>query len=318
MKADKLKHGINKTVFAYPSVVANLLMLAAMFITASVLAVESDDPSMLPLQYRKLLPLHVKLGEPKSNDWLTRHTESGQTYRQYLRANPVKANQQQRVIYVQPLGKFTSTQKKIVENTSEFLGIYFSLPVKMRKAISLNIVPPAARRKPASFRSEQILTTYLLFNILEPRLPKNGVAMIGITTADLWPGEGWNYVFGQASLRERVGIWSINRFGNPDTDDDAFRTCLLRTLKTATHEMGHMFSMAHCTLFECNMCGSNHMRETDRHPLALCPHCLAKLCYATNADPVKRFEKLVAFYKEHGLTAEEAFCRKSLTALRTK
>ena len=27
------------------------------------------------------------------------------------------------------------------------------------------------------------------------------VAVLALTTSDLWPGEGWNFVFGQASLR---------------------------------------------------------------------------------------------------------------------
>ena len=142
--------------------------------------------------------------------------------------------------------------------------------------------------------------------------------MIAFTAADLWPGEGWNYVFGQASLGDRVGVWSIHRYGDPGRGDEAFRRCLLRTLKTATHETGHMFSMAHCTLYECNMCGSNHLPEADRHPLELCPHCLAKLCYATGAKPAKRFQELIEFYKAHGLKAEQEFCEKSLDALRKK
>jgi len=136
--------------------------------------------------------------------------------------------------------------------------------------------------------------------------------------ADLWPGEGWNYVFGQASLDDRVGVWSINRFGDPDRDEDAFRLCLLRTLKTASHETGHIFSMAHCTLFACNLCGSNHLPEADRHPLELCPHCLAKLCRATKADPARRFEKRIEFYKQNSLKPEQEFCEKSLEALRKK
>ena len=77
-----------------------------------------------------------------------------------------------------------------------------------------------------------------------------------------------------------------------------------------------MFSMRHCIAYECNMCGSNHRAESDRRPLALCPHCLAKLSYATGADPKKRFEKLIAFCKANGLEQEQAFYEKSLAALR--
>ncbi len=47
--------------------------------------------------------------------------------------------------------------------------------------------------------------------------------MLALTTSDLWPGEGWNFVFGQASLSERVGVWSLHRLGNPQIE---FTTCL--------------------------------------------------------------------------------------------
>ncbi len=72
--------------------------------------------------------------------------------------------------------------------------------------------------------------------------------------------------------------------------------------------------MEHCTLYECDMCGSNHLGEADRRPLEMCPHCLAKLCHATGADPVKRWERLIEFYKANDLKAEREFCEKSLTA----
>src|SRR3712207_7363776 len=43
-----------------------------------------------------------------------------------------------------------------------------------------------------------------------------------------------------------------------------FKLTLLRTLKIAAHETGHMFSVRHCTKYECVMNGSNHLGETDR------------------------------------------------------
>jgi archaemetzincin len=277
-----------------------------------------EDPRVLPAEFARLLPLHTKLGKPEPGDWLDRFPEVGQTYEQYVRSHPVRANTARSVIYVQPLGDFSPSQQKIIERASEFLGLYFQLPVKTRQSLSLDTIPITARRKPSGGRSEQILSTYVLDRVLKPRLPKDAVALIAFTTADLWPGQGWNYVFGQASLADRVGVWSIHRYGDPAGGDDASRLCLLRTLKTATHETGHMFSMPHCTFYECNLCGSNHLVEGDRHPLELCPVCLAKLCYATGADPAKRFHALIEFHRTHGLKAEQDFCEKSLAALKEK
>jgi archaemetzincin len=272
----------------------------------------------LPPKFAKLLPLHVRLGKPQPGDWLASHPESVQTYHQYLDSRPVRADNRRRVIYVLPLGDFSPTQKKIVDQTAEFLGVYFQLPVKASKSVSLEVIPRSARRKPGGGRSEQILSTYVLDEVLKPRLPKDAVALIAFTATDLWPGEGWNYVFGQASLADRVGVWSIERYGDPAGGDEAYRQCLLRTMKTASHETGHMFSIPHCTLYECNMCGSNNMAEGDRHPLECCPSCLAKLCHATGADPAKRFQELIEFYKAHKLKAEQEFCEKSLAAIKEK
>jgi len=281
-------------------------------------AAETEADRALPEKYRKLLPLHTPLGKPQPGDWLDRHHEPGQTYQQYVRSHPVRPDAKRRVIYIQPLGEFNPTQRKIIDRTAEFMEIYFGLPVKIREDIPLSVIPADARRTHPTWGDKQILAPYVLFQVLPPRMPKDAVVFLALTTSDLWPGRGWNFVFGQASLAKRVGVWSIYRNGDPTKSDEAFRLCLRRTLQTATHETGHMFSMLHCTRFECNMCGSNHRAESDRRPLALCPHCLAKLCYATGVDPAKRFEKLIAFCKKNGLKKEEAFYRKSLAALRKK
>ena len=86
-------------------------------------------------------------------------------------------------------------------------------------------------------------------------------------------------------------------------------------LKTATHETGHMFSMPHCTAYECNMCGSNHRKESDRHPLYLCPECHAKVSWATAAAPVARYRRLAEFCQKYGLKVERSYFKKAIEAL---
>lgn len=279
-------------------------------------AVDPDDRTMLPSKYRKLLPLHAKLGRPRPGDWLDQHKEPGQTFRQYVGGRPVRPTKERGVIYVQPLGDFNRTQRKVIDLTAEFMGIYFDLPVKTNKDLSLSLIPDKARRKHPSWGMDQVLSTYVLYDVLRPRLPRDACTCVAFTTSDLWPGEGWNFVFGQASLRGRVGVWSIYRMGDPSESEEAFKLCLRRTIKIGTHETGHMFSMFHCTLFECNMCGCNHQAEADSRPLALCPNCLAKLLYATGARPEKRFRKLIEFCKKNGLDEEREFYEKSLEAIK--
>jgi archaemetzincin len=137
------------------------------------------------------------------------------------------------------------------------------------------------------------------------------MAYIAFTASDLWPGEGWNFVFGQATLRDRVGVWSIQRNGDPDESPAAFQLALLRTLKIAMHEAGHMFSIAHCTAYRCLMAGTNSLEESDRAPLWLCPECMAKIAWATHADPVLRYLRLAQFCDAQGFRNEATFFRRS-------
>jgi len=281
-------------------------------------ASEASDAIMLPAKFKKLLPLHTPLGEPSPGDWRFVHQEPGQTFRQYVRNRPVKADPKRRVLYVQPLGDFTASQRAILDRTAEYMKIYFGLPVIVRDRLPLSLIPEHARRRHPLWRTEQILTRYVLNDLLRPMLLKDAAAMIALTTSDLWPGGNWNFVFGMASLRDRVGIWAIYRYGDPARSQESFHLCLRRTMHVSTHETGHMFSMAHCTAYECNMCGSNHLEEADRYPLWLCPYCLAKLCYATDVNPERRFERLIAFCKANGFPKEQEFYEKSLAAMRAK
>ncbi len=274
--------------------------------------------SSLHSMITKLLPLHTPLGRPQPGDWLMSHDEPGQTFDQYLASQPVRARGKRRVIYIQPIGRFTGEQRQIILYTAEFMGIYFGLPVSVSTDLPVDRSwPDHAKRVHPSWGDRQLLTGHIIDSVLSPRLPEDAATYLGLTAMDLWPGEGWNFVFGQASLRHRVGVWSIYRNGDPAGSPVERSTCLRRTLQTATHETGHMFSMLHCTAFECNMCGSNSRAESDRRPLAMCPHCLAKLVDATGVDPIQRFEKLIAFCNERGLPKEARFYERSLNAIKT-
>jgi archaemetzincin len=275
--------------------------------------------SQLEEAIQKLAPLHVRLRAPKPGDWLAEHDEPGQTFAQYRAADPVTPDVvgegKRRHLYLQPLGALTKTQRSIVDTTGEYMRRFFGLEVRQLPELSLSLVPKSARRVHPDWGVPQILTSFILEKLLVPRLPDDAAALISFTASDLWPGEGWNFVFGQASLRDRVGVWSIYRYGDPEEGARAFKRTLTRALKVAVHETGHMFSLEHCTAYECVMGGSNSLDESDRRPLELCPECMAKICWATERDPIARYRDLQAFAAEHGFTDEAAFFGRSIAAL---
>jgi archaemetzincin len=260
----------------------------------------------------KLLPLADPLPPPRPGDWLTDHPEPGQTFAEYLDEQPVRKSDKLQTIYLCLLGDFTEAQQRILDLTSDYLGVFFDCPVKVNQQIALASIPARARRIHPSWGDPQVLTRYILREVLEPERPSDALAYLALTASDLWPRKGWNFVFGQANLRKRVGIWSIYRNGDPETD---FLLCLRRTLGTASHEAGHILGMWHCTAFGCLMNGSNHQAERDAKPLHLCPVCLRKVCWNLEVEPLPYLKKIKAFCRKNDLDPERVWYGKVIAAL---
>ncbi len=267
---------------------------------------------------RSLRPLHEKLGKPKPGEWLDNHKEPGQTFSQYVSQKPNVLEPRRNKLYIQPIGQFGDEQNKIIQATREYMSLYFQCEAVVLEPIDESVIPDAAKRVHPQWKVKQWLTSTILEDILAPRLPDDAFASIAMTNTDLWPGEGWNFVFGYASYRDRVGVWSLNRLGDPEKDAASYQRCLHRTLKLATHETGHMFSIKHCKKYRCNMQGSNHQEEADSQPLAMCPECHAKILYATGCHPETRFEQLAEFCDNHDMIEEAAYFRKALKAIQKK
>lgn len=263
----------------------------------------------------KVKPFFQIKGKPKPGDWLENQPEAGQTFDQYLASNPNRPTAARTTIYIQPLGSFTAKEQKLLDATVDLLGRMYNVPVKKLEPLKLDVIPDKARRINASTHKEQLLTEYILDDLLPPRRPADAVALLTLTTSDLWPGHEWNYVFGQASLTERVGVWSSARYGDPNASEEAYQLCLRRMCKVAVHETGHMFGIEHCTAYECGMNGSNNLPESDREPLAFCPECSAKIWWACGARPGKWYGSLAKFAEKHEFKDEAALWRKCEKAL---
>lgn len=264
-------------------------------------------------QTQQLVRLHSGMGSTRRGDWLESHPEKGQTFSTYRRIpQRIGLTEERNTLYVLPIGDFDEHQQKIVDLSAEFLGLYFMCEVKIMEPVGLDSIPQKARRVHPKWGMRQIHTEYILDVVLAPRVPEDAFATIAFTTSDLYPEDGWNYVFGIASLIERVGVWSLYRNGDPRTE---FKTVLTRTLKLATHETGHMFTIQHCIAYNCNMCGCNNMSESDRRPLYMCPECLAKVLLATNCDAVERFEGLKSFCERNQLDETAEFYKSCLDIL---
>jgi len=255
---------------------------------------------------------------PSPSDWLAVHREPGQTFDDFRRSQPNRPDTRRRIIYLQPVGDFRAQQSPSLEMLRQYAADFFQMEVKALAPISISASGVTSRTNSMTGR-RQVLTGGVL-HWLQGRLPGDAFCLLGITMEDLYPEPSWNFVFGQASLNERVGVYSFARYdpafyGEPRGED--YPALLLRrSMKVLTHETGHMFGLTHCVYFNCVMNGSNHLQESDRRPLHLCPVCLRKLQFSVGFDVVKRYEALAQFDRQAGLEDEAAWVDRRLEKIR--
>ena len=249
----------------------------------------------------------VKFYQPMKEldgDWLQSHPENGETFEEYVDSGPTLPTGERKIIYIQPVGAFSAQQLRVIRLAADYMKAFYNLPVVLRAAQPVTKVPKDMERVQYP-KNRQIRTSYFIDDLLPKLLPSDAAALICFTNLDLYPEETWNYVFGQASLEKRVGVWSLWRLEKDNGKAARADRFLDRTLKVAMHETGHMFSMRHCTKYECLMSGTNHVGETDRRPLDTCPECTMKIAWAMNYSPAERYEHLAEFWRKQGRPDEQ-------------
>lgn len=234
---------------------------------------------------------------PRHGDWLAYHVEPGQTFDDYRADAANRPNEQRRIIYLLPLGEFPEDDAPPLTLLCDYAARFFQLEVKVLPAYyphDLEFIPRLNEFTHKRQRHSRSILGWLM-----GQLPADAFCLLAVTMDDLYPDKDWNFVFGQASLDERVGVYSFARYDPAYFDEKrgpAWRErALRRSCKVLVHETGHMFGLWHCIYFDCVMNGSNSLEETDAQSPHLCPVCLRKLSYAARLDPVRRYEQLHAF-----------------------
>jgi len=249
---------------------------------------------------------------PGPSDWLAAHPEAGQTASQFLQSHPNFPDPTRRIIYLQPLEEFSAGGPSLLR-LKAFTEAFFSMAVRVLPVLPYGLGRITTRIN-SSTHQVQLLTTDIL-DLLKQRLAHDAYYLLGITLRDLYPDPQWNFVFGQASLHDRVGVYSFARYDPRFNGEDApgrEKLILRRSCKVLAHETGHIFGIDHCIYFRCVMNGSNHLPEDDAKPMHLCPVDLRKLYESVRFDPVARYAHLRDFCHEVGFNDEAAWIEKQL------
>jgi archaemetzincin len=254
---------------------------------------------------------------PGPDDWLAQHPEKPQSFDDYVRAAKNVPTVRRNVIYLLPIGRFPAAAPRLAD-LARIVHAFFMLEVKTLPAVNVGEVT-ATTRINQNTNKRQLLAPELL-GWLRQRLPDDAFGLVGVTTEDLYPQPSWNFVFGMASLKERVGVQSFARqdpafFGEPRPA--GWQTLARRRATwTLVHEISHMFGLTHCTYWRCVVAGSNHQDEADRSPLRACPVCLRKLHWAIKFDPAAREDALAAVFGSLGIADEASWSAARATWIR--
>ncbi|XP_006273060.2 archaemetzincin-2 isoform X1 [Alligator mississippiensis] len=297
---------------------------------------EPGEKRLLEEAFRPHSGLFAPITLHSESDWISSHPEPTQDFEQFYhdryRSTPTS---QKSAIYVQPIGSFGDS-KVSPENYLKWLkdyceAFYYGLMVKILDPVPVSQTACAFRVNEYTHNLQIHAGDLLQF--LKKRKPRDAFCIVGITMIDLYPKESWNFVFGQASLTEGMGIFSFARYDSdfysasykgrlksgkkyPVADYSVFSgyytpaitsLLLLRSCKTLTHEIGHIFGLRHCQWLQCVMQGSNHLEESDRRPLDLCPICLRKLQSAIRFNIAERYKALLRWMDDVGSGTEAEF-----------
>ena len=172
-----------------------------------------------------------------------------------------------------------------------FVALFFDRPAEL--------LPRRKLKRAWLHRHRGQLDAEAIAGDLARRLVPTSLGLMGLLGSDLYAAD-LNFVFGVGLFSERAGVQSLHRYGDGPP-------LLLRTMKVASHELGHMLGLRHCVFYRCGMNGSNSLAELDRQPLHLCPVCIAKLQHELGFDAVRRYRALGRFYREVGLVAQARF-----------
>ncbi len=231
-----------------------------------------------------------RLGPAKAGEWRYTFHEEEQTFERYIDGPVNRKCEHRKTIYLQPLGNAGTRYRETLERMRSYAEAFFGVPAMVLDPIPM--FEDTLDSKRAQYDASRIIRA------LAERLPPDALVYMGITEKDLY-STGLNFVFGQGSLHQRCGVYSLHRYQTPDD-----RLFTRRSLKLLSHEAGHILSIHHCTVYSCVMQGANTLEEDDSHPMHLCPTDLRKVLWNSDMDRDDRYRKLGALYREWGLASE--------------
>lgn len=226
--------------------------------------------------------------EQEEDSWLTRKDYPAP-------ADDAEKKVERDTIYLLPIGEVGEKDMAIMKESVE---VYFSKKCVIMKKAALPEKYYNAKRK--QYYASGIIDS------MKTIVPKDAITVMGVVDGGDLYTDSTNYVFGLASLQQRVAVHSLVRYRPEFFDGKPDRNLFVaRMIKVLTHEIGHTFDISHCEDEHCGMSYANSLDELDLCSLFFCPDCLNKMNKALKLDLKERAKKQIAFFKKLGIAIDK-------------
>ncbi|UJR08364.1 hypothetical protein I4U23_012635 [Adineta vaga] len=269
--------------------------------------------------------------KPDKGDWLNICKEDGQTVQEFERSQKALPSSRCNIIYLQPFGDFNSPRTPSLDIICQFSRIFFpGCQTELLPSVDLND-NMRQRINTSTHQSQYLISdfTEYLKQMQQKRNNPQELFSIGVTMVDIYPNLKWNFVFGEASVADGIGLFSFARFDPlfPHPSVESFQQLctqeervliLRRALNTYIPEVMHLFGLKHCIYYLCLMNGTNGEIEMDNKLLYLCPICLRKMSIVfknQNYDIIHMYKNLSELSKTLGFQQEIAWYTNRLQIL---
>jgi archaemetzincin len=149
---------------------------------------------------------------PDPSDWLFVHAEHGQTFEDFVRSQPKKPSAVRNTIYLQPLEDF-ETEGAPAPHELSAICVRF-LFYAGRSITSIGCIETADHNTHQSVHASITALDRRCTGCAAPDLA--GKCVLHCRNYDARSlSKSWNFVFGKASLGDRVGVFSFARYDPP-------------------------------------------------------------------------------------------------------
>jgi archaemetzincin len=224
---------------------------------------------------------------PRANSWKRGigKNEVEQTFEAFETSKAMRANARRNVLNIVIIDKgISKEEREILQIVSDYLKVVHGVTVALTTNYTLTDENRRGNQYAVESNISQIITN----------LPENAF-VLGFTSEDLYPYEyrdSINFIFGVGLWENAAGLFSTCRIKS-----QSFETTLIRLMRLASHEFGHMRGLDHCTNYACCMQGVNSMGEADEVPLTFCALDMTKICRLNGWSLKEGYQRQLDFFE---------------------